>query len=146
MPIFLATTIFTATVGPGQVGFAYRLAHPDIKKHRSWFWQYLFFSLLIYTEAKNIIGRVAQLKQAMGETSWRVTPRSADPADGVPMIPSRDEILQARGPAQPQLAPLPVPQAAAIATSEQKPATIIYRPRHLKRSEPAAARLDIQSA
>ena len=52
VPIFLATTIFTATVGPGQVGFAYRLAHPDIKKHRSWFWQYLFFLLLIYTEAK----------------------------------------------------------------------------------------------
>ena len=31
VPIFLATTIFTATVGPGQVGFAYRFAHPTSK-------------------------------------------------------------------------------------------------------------------
>ncbi|HUP14634.1 MAG TPA: response regulator [Acidimicrobiia bacterium] len=87
VPIFVATTIFTATVGPGTVWFAYKLAHPDIKRHRSWFWQYLFFSLFIYTEVKNIIARVAQLKQAMGETSWRVTPRSADPADGIPKLP-----------------------------------------------------------
>jgi hypothetical protein len=42
--------------------------------------------LIIYTEVKNIIGRVAQLKQAMGETSWRVTPRSADPAIGFPKL------------------------------------------------------------
>ncbi len=86
VPIFVATSIFTATVGPGTVWFAYRLSHPDIKKHRSWFWQYLFFSLAFYTEAKNIIARVAQLKQAVGETSWRVTPRSADPAAGIPKV------------------------------------------------------------
>jgi cellulose synthase/poly-beta-1,6-N-acetylglucosamine synthase-like glycosyltransferase/DNA-binding response OmpR family regulator len=86
VPIFVVTTLFTASVGPGTVWFAYRLAHPDIKRHRSWFWQYLFFSLIIYTEVKNIIGRVAQLKQAMGETSWRVTPRSADPAIGFPKL------------------------------------------------------------
>jgi hypothetical protein len=87
VPIFVATTIFTSTVGPGSVGFAYRQAHPDIKRHKAWFWQYLVFSTLVYTEAKNIIGRVAQLKQAMGETSWRVTPRSADPAPGFPRLP-----------------------------------------------------------
>jgi cellulose synthase/poly-beta-1,6-N-acetylglucosamine synthase-like glycosyltransferase/DNA-binding response OmpR family regulator len=90
VPIFVATTIFTASVGPGSVWFAYRLAHPDIKKHRSWFWEYLFFSVIIYTEVKNIIGRVAQLKQAMGETSWRVTPRSADPAVGFPTLPPQE--------------------------------------------------------
>jgi hypothetical protein len=91
VPIFVATTIFTSTVGPGSVFFAYRLAHPDIKRHRAWFWQYLVFSTLIYTEAKNVIGRVAQLKQAMGETSWRVTPRSADPAPGFPKMPDQKE-------------------------------------------------------
>ena len=88
VPIFVVTTIFTASVGPGSVWFAYRLAHPDIKRHRSWFWQYLFFSVFVYTEVKNIIGRVAQLKQAMGETSWRITPRSADPATGFPKLPT----------------------------------------------------------
>jgi cellulose synthase/poly-beta-1,6-N-acetylglucosamine synthase-like glycosyltransferase/FixJ family two-component response regulator/GGDEF domain-containing protein len=114
VPIFVATTIFTASVGPGTVWFAYRLAHPDIKKHRSWFWQYLFFSLFIYTEVKNIIARVAQLKQAMGETSWRVTPRSADPADGIPTIPLQVTELAETGLSQtadsetdPVLAPAP---------------------------------------
>ena len=94
VPIFVVTTIFTASVGPGSVWFAYRLAHPDIKKHRSWFWEYLFFSVIIYTEVKNIIGRVAQLKQAMGETSWRVTPRSADPADRFPDVASSGGLKQ----------------------------------------------------
>ncbi len=79
VPIFIATTIFATSVGPGRVLMAYRLAHPSLKRKR-WFLQYGFFSILLYTEAKNIIARVAHLKELMGESSWRVTPRSADPA------------------------------------------------------------------
>lgn len=117
VPIFVATTIFTSTVGPGSVWFAYRLAHPDIKKHRLWFWQYMFFSLLIYTEAKNIIARVAQLKQAMGETSWRVTPRSADPAVGFPSIPAAALVVDETDPSQ---SPDPTPRFShALASASE---------------------------
>jgi cellulose synthase/poly-beta-1,6-N-acetylglucosamine synthase-like glycosyltransferase/CheY-like chemotaxis protein len=79
VPIFIATTIFTTSVGPMQVYLTWRLAHPDIKVHRRWMIQYLFVSV-VYTEFKNTIARVSQLKQLLGETSWRVTPRSVDPA------------------------------------------------------------------
>ena len=79
VPIFLATTIFTFSVGPLQTVFAYKLADPEIKQHKSWFWAYLLFTSPFYTEFKNLISRVAHLKQFMGESSWRVTPRSADP-------------------------------------------------------------------
>lgn len=79
VPIFLAATIFTMTVGPGTVFITYRQAHPSVKR-KWWFLQYGIFSTFLYTEAKNIIARVAHLKELLGESSWRVTPRSADPA------------------------------------------------------------------
>jgi len=79
VPVFVAATIFTTSVGPGMSYMAYRLAHPSIKR-KSWFWQYGIFSTLLYTEAKNVIARVGHVKELMGESSWRVTPRSADPA------------------------------------------------------------------
>jgi hypothetical protein len=46
---------------------------------------YAFATLAFYTEFKNVIGRVAQVKQLMGERAWKVTPRtgSARP-DAVP--------------------------------------------------------------
>ncbi|MCP3974498.1 MAG: glycosyltransferase [bacterium] len=98
IPIFLVATIFTTSVGPGTVFMTYRLSHPSIKR-RAWFWQYGVFSTLMYTEAKNVIARVGHLKEIMGESSWRVTPRSADPgsaalplAAGAPMFePSNDD-------------------------------------------------------
>lgn len=75
IPIFVLTTVFTLSVGPGQALFAWFKSDPEIKHHKRWFWQYLFFSSLVYTEFKNVIARVAQLKELMGERSWRVTPR-----------------------------------------------------------------------
>lgn len=81
VPIFVVTAVFAFTVGPGMTYVAYRLSHPTIKR-KKWFWVYAFFSTLLYTEAKNVIARVAHLKEAMSESSWRVTPRSADPSDG----------------------------------------------------------------
>lgn len=92
VPIFLAATIFTMTVGPGLTFINYRLSHPSIKK-RSWFFQYGLFGVLFYTEAKNVISRVAHLKELMGESSWRVTPRSADPGHGTVLLPGHTEIL-----------------------------------------------------
>ncbi|MDH3755288.1 MAG: glycosyltransferase [Acidimicrobiia bacterium] len=79
IPVWMATTIITFSVGPIQTLYAYRLADPAIKQHKRWFIGYLFFSTFFYTEFKNLINRVSQVKEFMGEKDWRVTPRSADP-------------------------------------------------------------------
>ncbi len=81
IPIFVATSIFTFSVGPLQTVFAYKLADQEIKQHKSWFWAYLFFNTFFYTEYKNLIARVAHVKQFMGESEWRVTPRSTGSDD-----------------------------------------------------------------
>lgn len=77
VPIFVVTTLFTLSVGPFQTWFAYRRADPEIRQHKRWFWRYLVVSSIYYTEYKNIIARVAQVKEFMGEVDWRVTPRSS---------------------------------------------------------------------
>jgi CheY-like chemotaxis protein/cellulose synthase/poly-beta-1,6-N-acetylglucosamine synthase-like glycosyltransferase len=77
VPIFVVTSLFTLSVGPFQAWFAYRRADPEIRQHRRWFWRYLLVSSIYYTEYKNIIARVAQVKELMGEVDWRVTPRSS---------------------------------------------------------------------
>ncbi|MBX7111029.1 MAG: response regulator [Dehalococcoidia bacterium] len=77
VPVFVFTSIFTFIVGPGQTLLAYFAAAPDIKRHKGWFFVYLFFATLFYTEMKNIIVRIGQFKQLMGERNWRVTPRQA---------------------------------------------------------------------
>ena len=76
VPIFVATTVFTVSVGPAQTWFAYRLAHPSIKAQRRWFLQFLLVSTVFYTEFKNVVGRTAQIKEAMRERKWKVTPRT----------------------------------------------------------------------
>ncbi|HEY6874828.1 MAG TPA: response regulator [Candidatus Dormibacteraeota bacterium] len=77
VPIFVLTTIFTLSTGPGQTLLAWRLAHPDIRRHGSWFWNYLLNSTLFYTGLKNLIAVVAQLNEAMQQRRWMITPRSA---------------------------------------------------------------------
>ena len=78
-PVFLCTTLFVLHIGPAQTWYAYRLADPEIKQHRSWFVAYLFFSTIFYTEYKNTIARVAHIKEFVGERAWKVTPRSDAP-------------------------------------------------------------------
>ena len=80
-PIFLFTTIFVLHVGPAQTAHTYRLADPEIKQHKAWFWGYLVFSTFFYTEFKNTIARVAHIKEFVGERAWKVTPRSDDPVE-----------------------------------------------------------------
>jgi DNA-binding response OmpR family regulator/cellulose synthase/poly-beta-1,6-N-acetylglucosamine synthase-like glycosyltransferase len=75
IPVFVMTTLFTLTVGPGQVLFSYLLATPEIRRRKGWFFNYLLVSMFFYTEFKNTIGRIAQVKELMGERQWRVTPR-----------------------------------------------------------------------
>ena len=77
VPIFVLTTLFTMSVGPWQTLFAYRQADPLIRRNKRWFWFYLAVSSIFYTEYKNTIARVAQVKQLMREKAWKVTPRTA---------------------------------------------------------------------
>jgi hypothetical protein len=79
VPLFLLTTLFTLTVGPGQTLFAWLLGAPEIKAHRSWFLQYLLVASLLYTEFKNVINRISQIKEFSRDRQWRVTPRDAAP-------------------------------------------------------------------
>jgi hypothetical protein len=80
VPLFVFTTLFTFSVGPGQTLFAWILAAPEIKAHRSWFWSYLAVASLLYTEFKNTINRVSQLKEWSRERQWKVTPRETPDA------------------------------------------------------------------
>lgn len=76
VPLFVVTTLFTLGTGPGQILFTYALADPQIKRHRSWFLFYLVTSTLFYAGLKNAWGRIAHWKEAIGETTWVVTPRA----------------------------------------------------------------------
>lgn len=89
VPIFVATTLFTLSAGPAQALFAWKLAHPSIKRHGRWFLFFLFASILFYTEFKNVIVRTAHLKELMGERAWKVTPRKVRPSAAIP--PDADE-------------------------------------------------------
>ncbi len=75
IPLFVATSLFTVSVGPGQTLFAYLLSTPEVRRHRRWFIVYLVLASVFYTEFKNVITRVAQLKQLRGESNWHVTAR-----------------------------------------------------------------------
>lgn len=77
-PFFLLVTLFVTVSGPLQALAAWRLATPEIRQHRRWFVAAALANLLVYTEAKNLVNRVAQLKQLRGEHPWVVTPRRAD--------------------------------------------------------------------
>lgn len=75
IPIFILTTVFTLSVGPGQTLFAYLVSVPEIHKHKRWFVFYLLITSLFYAEFKNLIGRIAQVKELVHERQWKVTPR-----------------------------------------------------------------------
>lgn len=76
-PIFLLLTLLVTVSGPLQTLAAHRLAVPEVRRHTRWFLGATIANLLVYTEAKNVVNRVAQLKQLRGEHQWVVTPRSA---------------------------------------------------------------------
>ncbi|WP_419992475.1 glycosyltransferase [Streptomyces boninensis] len=75
IPTFLLTSLYTLSAGPATVLFAWRLAPPELRRRRAWFVMYACVSALIYTELKNLISRVAHIKELSGERQWIVTPR-----------------------------------------------------------------------
>ncbi|CAI5963344.1 unnamed protein product [Closterium sp. NIES-64] len=72
---YLATTLFTFSCGPAQVVAAYFVSAKSIRKRSLWWWMYIVFSMMFYTEFKNVIARVAHIKEFMREKAWMVTPR-----------------------------------------------------------------------
>jgi cellulose synthase/poly-beta-1,6-N-acetylglucosamine synthase-like glycosyltransferase/DNA-binding response OmpR family regulator len=81
VPLFVALTVFTLSSGLAQTLFAYRLGNRSIRRHRAWFFVYALNAALWYGEFKNMIVRVSQLKEFVGDRQWKVTPRMATPAD-----------------------------------------------------------------
>jgi cellulose synthase/poly-beta-1,6-N-acetylglucosamine synthase-like glycosyltransferase len=76
VPIFVLTSLFTASAGPGLACLTYLVAAPEIRRHRGWFLYYIAVSYL-YGSARNLVVMVAQLKELMRERQWIVTPRGA---------------------------------------------------------------------
>lgn len=83
--LFVVTTLLTMSVGPIQTVWAYLLATPEIRRHPRWFLGYLLLSTLFYSEFRNTVSRVAQLKELMGERTWRVTARVEAPQSPGPV-------------------------------------------------------------
>ncbi|MGF1652624.1 MAG: glycosyltransferase [Actinomycetales bacterium] len=70
----LVSALVTATSSPAQVWFAWRGAWPDTRR-RSWFATYVACTVVFYTEWRNLVARVAQMREIFGENEWTVTPR-----------------------------------------------------------------------
>ncbi|MFC9649525.1 glycosyltransferase [Streptomyces sp. NPDC056937] len=77
VPVCLLATLFTLSAGVVQAAFAWRLAVPELRRRRRWFWRYVFVSTFFYSHFKNMLARQACLKEALGDRQWRVTPRAA---------------------------------------------------------------------
>ena len=77
VPIFVLTTLFVFSSGPGQTLFAYLLAPPRIQRRRTWFLLYLLVGSLAYPWFKHLVTLVAQAKELLRERQWKITPRHA---------------------------------------------------------------------
>ncbi|WP_374458022.1 glycosyltransferase family 2 protein [Nocardioides sp.] len=93
-PLFVLITLFVTVSGPLQTLAAYRLAAPSIRSHKRWFVTAALLNLLVYTEAKNLVNRVAHLKQLRGEHQWVVTPRTASSSGSSSSDPDRSDRLE----------------------------------------------------
>ncbi|MFE0175496.1 glycosyltransferase [Streptomyces sp. NPDC059002] len=77
VPVCLIAAAVTLSAGLVQAAFAWRLAVPELRVRRGWFWRYLLVSTVFYTHFKNMVARAAHLKEVLGDRQWRVTPRAA---------------------------------------------------------------------
>ncbi|WP_052337178.1 glycosyltransferase [Nocardioides alkalitolerans] len=82
-PIFFFLTLYIVSAGVFQTLVAWRVAVPEIRRHTWWFVQSALVNVVVYTGAKNLVNRVAHLKQLRGEREWVVTARTAS-TDGIP--------------------------------------------------------------
>jgi cellulose synthase/poly-beta-1,6-N-acetylglucosamine synthase-like glycosyltransferase len=86
--LYLLAALFSTMVGPMQALFAYALADPSIRRHRTWFVKFCLVNIF-YTEFKNVIARLAPVKELLGERDWHVTPRhDQQPGPAAPAMSS----------------------------------------------------------
>lgn len=83
---------FTTLAGPFQTWVAYRTTPVAHRGPVSRYVVYGLLSILAYTELKNVVARVAQVKQLAGERAWVITPRSVGVV--VPSLPSGSEVSE----------------------------------------------------
>ncbi|MFD9906647.1 glycosyltransferase [Streptomyces sp. NPDC059063] len=77
VPVCLMAAAVTLSAGVVQAAFAWRLAVPELRRRKTWFWRYLLVTTVFYTHFKNLVARQSHLKEALGERQWRVTPRAS---------------------------------------------------------------------
>lgn len=75
-PACLLAFGFTLSAGFVQTAFAGRMALPELRRRRGWFWRHALVSTVFYTHFKNIVARQSHLKELLGDRRWRVTPRA----------------------------------------------------------------------
>ena len=69
-----AVLAFSVVTAPAQAVIAWTRALPEIRRRRTWWLRYLLLAPL-YSEWRNLVMRVAVLKELRGERHWAVTPR-----------------------------------------------------------------------
>ena len=76
IPIWMATTVFTLGAGAFRALAAFRLGAPELRRRPGWLLFYLLAEPLFYAPLKNVIARMAQVRELLGEKPWKVTPRA----------------------------------------------------------------------
>uniref|UniRef100_UPI0034DE27D6 glycosyltransferase n=1 Tax=Modestobacter roseus TaxID=1181884 RepID=UPI0034DE27D6 len=76
VPSLVLALLFTSLAGPFQTWVAYRTTPAELRAPARRYAVYALMSLLWYAELKNVVARVAQLKEWLGERRWVTTPRT----------------------------------------------------------------------
>jgi cellulose synthase/poly-beta-1,6-N-acetylglucosamine synthase-like glycosyltransferase/GGDEF domain-containing protein len=76
IPLWIATSVLTLSTGPVRACIAYRLAVPELRRRPGWFLFYIVAEPFFFAPLKNLIVRVAQIHELMGERQWKVTTRA----------------------------------------------------------------------
>ncbi len=73
--LYVVAAFFSTLVGPIQAVFAFALADPSIRRHPGWFVRFAMANI-VYSEFKNVIARLAPIKELLRDREWHVTPRT----------------------------------------------------------------------
>ncbi|MGY1856590.1 glycosyltransferase family 2 protein [Modestobacter sp. SYSU DS0290] len=76
VPSLVLALLFTSLAGPFQTWVAYRTTPADRRAPARQYVVFALMSLLWYAELKNVVARVAQMKEWLGERRWVTTPRT----------------------------------------------------------------------
>jgi DNA-binding response OmpR family regulator len=74
VPLWVLTTLITQSTAPTQTLSGYWRGDPSIRQHSNWYSWFLVVGLF-FTPLKSMIAMLAQIKEAMRESVWHITPR-----------------------------------------------------------------------